>query len=70
MYITLPSHPPRSCTPKGKLASADDHQSGKYTVQVRSELSTGETMDVDESKVRELKVSGQNAEACPVVGQK
>ena len=41
-------------------------QGGKYEIQVRSELGTGETMKVDDSKVKELQVS--DPAACPVAG--
>jgi hypothetical protein len=41
-------------------------QDGKYHVQVRSELGSDETLEVDEHKVRELKLSDPTP--CPVAG--
>jgi hypothetical protein len=41
---------------------------GKYHIQTRSELKTEHTHEVEESKVKELKVS--DPEPCPVAGSK
>jgi hypothetical protein len=41
-------------------------QDGKYHIQVRSELGSDETLEMDEHKVRELKVSDRTP--CPVAG--
>jgi len=41
-------------------------EDGKYHIQVRSELDSDETLEVDEHKVRELKVSDPTP--CPVAG--
>ena len=41
-------------------------QDGKYHIQVRSELGSDETLEVDEHKVRELKLSDPTP--CPVAG--
>lgn len=46
------------------------YSNGLYHIQTRSELKTEHTHEVEESKVRELKVQENNADACPVVGQK
>jgi len=43
------------------------HEGGKYHIQVRSELGTGETHTVDDSKVKKLDVSDPGA--CPVAGK-
>jgi len=43
------------------------YANGKYDVQVRSELGSGDTHSVDEGKVSELKV--QEPGACPVAGK-
>lgn len=42
-----------------------DTQAGKYNIQTRSEIGTNETHEVEESKVKELKVT--EPAACPVV---
>ncbi|KIW08764.1 uncharacterized protein PV09_00702 [Verruconis gallopava] len=44
------------------------YSDGKYSIQVRSELGSHETMQVDDSKVKELKVSDPTP--CPVAGKK
>lgn len=41
---------------------------GKYHIQTRSELKTEHTHEVEESKVKELKVS--DPEPCPIAGSK
>ncbi|KAF2093603.1 hypothetical protein NA57DRAFT_81105 [Rhizodiscina lignyota] len=50
------------------VAVVKGFENGKYRIQVRSELPTGETMTVDEKKIKELNVS--DPQACPVAGQK
>ncbi|KAE9974082.1 hypothetical protein BLS_002086 [Venturia inaequalis] len=40
------------------------HTAGKYHIQTRSEIGTNETHEVEESKVKELKVT--EPAACPV----
>lgn len=46
------------------------YNNGKYHIQTRSELKTEHTHEVEEAKVRELKLSRDNEDACPVVGGK
>ncbi|KAF2429424.1 hypothetical protein EJ08DRAFT_698346 [Tothia fuscella] len=43
------------------------HNGGKYHIQVRSELGTEDTHEIDDSKVKELKVNDPGA--CPVAGK-
>jgi len=43
------------------------HSGGKYSIQVRNELKTGDTHSVAEDKVKELKVS--DPAPCPVAGK-
>jgi len=42
------------------------YEDGKYNIQVRSEINTGETHTVEEGKVKELKVTDPTP--CPVAG--
>ena len=41
-------------------------QGGKYNIQVRSEIGSQDTLQVEEGKVKELKVSDPTP--CPVAG--
>ena len=43
------------------------YKGGKYSIQVRNELKTGDTHSVAEDKVKELKVS--DPAPCPVAGK-